>query len=670
MIQTKRAKRNMRIRVSATLLSIVFLALMSSCGGGGEGGNIGVGASAPSLVSIEVTPADPVIALGTEIQLKATGIYSDSGKRDLTSSVEWSSSDGAVADVTRGRAKSRTRGTAVIAASSAGVSGSRTLTVTNASLVSIQVTPANPEAPLGTTRQFTATGVFSDESVQNLTEQVSWSAADDAVASVSNEAGSRGLATPAGVGSTSVSATLDGVTGSTGFTVTEAVLVSIQVTPAHPSAPKGTTLQLTATGVYSDHSTQDLTKQVTWGSSDPSAASVSNAAGTNGLATALAVGPATVSAALDEVTGSTDLTVTEAALVSIQVTPPNPSLAKGTSLQLTATGTYTDDTARDLTKDVTWGASDPSVASVSNADGSDGLATALAVGATAISATLGTVSGSTALEVTAAALVSIDVSPAALSLAKGTTRQLTATGAYTDGSTQDITKQATWNVSDPAVASLSNAAGTNGLATALAVGSATVSASLGPVSGTATLGVTAAVLVSIVVDPHDAVTVVGVTRQFVASGVYSDSTVQDLTQQVTWSSSARTVATVSNAADSRGLATPAKAGSTVISAALGGVSGGTTLTVSKASLVTVMVTPVSPSVQVGKTVQLTATGNYSNGLSLDITKSATWKSSSTKVAKVSNAKKERGLTTGIKKGKATITATLSKISGTAALAVE
>jgi len=580
MIQTKRAKRNMRIRVSATLLSIVFLALMSSCGGGGGEGSVGTGASAPSLVSIEVNPAAPVIALGTEAQLTATGIYSDSSKKDLTSSVEWYSSDETVVTVNRGLARSVARGSAVVAASSAGVSGSRTLTVTNASLVSIQVTPANPEAPLGTTRQFTATGVFSDESVQNLTEQVSWSAADDAVASVSNEAGSRGLATPAGVGSTSVSATLDGVTGSTGFTVTEAVLVSIQVTPAHPSAPKGTTLQLTATGVYSDHSTQDLTKQVTWGSSDPSAASVSNAAGTNGLATALAVGPATVSAALDEVTGSTDLTVTEAALVSIQVTPPNPSLAKGT------------------------------------------------------------------------------------------TRQLTATGAYTDGSTQDITKQATWNVSDPAVASLSNAAGTNGLATALAVGSATVSASLGPVSGTATLGVTAAVLVSIVVDPHDAVTVVGVTRQFVASGVYSDSTVQDLTQQVTWSSSARTVATVSNAADSRGLATPAKAGSTVISAALGGVSGGTTLTVSKASLVTVMVTPVSPSVQVGKTVQLTATGNYSNGLSLDITKSATWKSSSTKVAKVSNAKKERGLTTGIKKGKATITATLSKISGTAALAVE
>ena len=60
---------------------------------------------------------------------------------------------------------------------------------------------------------------------------------------------------------------------------------------------------------------------------------------------------------------------------------------------------------------------------------------------------------------------------------------------------------------------------------------------------------------------------------------------------------------------------------------------------------------------------------HSNGMSLDITKAATWKSSSTKVAKVSNAKADRGLATGVKKGKATITATLSKKSGTATLTV-
>jgi len=675
MIKTVWGQQNMKNRISTILLSILLLVLMSSCGGGGGTGSVGGGASAPSvsLVSIEVTPAEPVIALGTTTQLKATGIYSDNSKQDLTPAVEWHSSDDAVVTVSHGLARSVGRGSAVIGAASGSVSGSisgsGTLTVTDATLVSIQVTPVNPAAALGTTRQFTATGIFSDNSVQNLTEQVDWSTSSGSVASVSNTAGSRGLATPAGIGASNVSAALDGVMGSTDFTVTEAVLVSIQVTPSNPSIPKGMTLQLSATGIYSDHSTQDLTKQVTWSSSAASVAAVSNAADSMGLATSFEMGSTAISTTLDSVTGSTDFTVTEAALVSIQVAPDNPNLPKGTTRQLTATGIYTDNSTQDLTKQVTWGASDPSVASVSNADGSDGLATALAVGSATVSAALGMVSGTTALEVTAAALVAIEVSPADPGLAKGTTRQLTATGTYTDNTTQDLTKQVTWTVIDPSVAAVSNAADTNGLITALAVGSATVSATLGSVFGTTTLNVTAAVMVSIEVDPYSASTVVGVTRQFTASGVYSDGTVQDLTQQVTWSTSVKSVATISNAAGSKGLATPVKVGSTTISATLCSMSGSTTLTVSNATLVSVTVTPAGPSIQSGKTVQFTATGHYSNGMTLDITKAATWKSSSTKVAKISNAKADRGLATGVKIGKVTITATLSSKSGTTTLTV-
>nr|MCU0584942.1 Ig-like domain-containing protein [Desulfobacterales bacterium] len=429
------------------------------------------------------------------------------------------------------------------------------------------------------TRQFTATGVFSDESVQNLTEQVSWSAADGAVASVSNEAGSRGLVTPAGIGSTAVSATRDGVTGSTGFTVTEAVLVSIQITPSHPSAPTGTTLHLTATGVYSDHTTQDLSKQVAWSSSDPSVASVSNAAGSNGLAAALAVGAADVSASLDGVTGSTGFTVTEAVLVSIQVTPANPSLARGTTLQLTATGAYTDDTTRDLTKNVTWGSTNPSVASVSNADGSDGLATALAVGSTSVSATLGSVSASTILTVTAATLVSIRVEPADAVTALDVSLEFTATGLYSDGSTQDLTQCVTWSSTDPVVASVSNAEDSRGLATPVGPGSTGVFAALGGLWGSTTLTVSDASLVSLSVTPRSPSIQSGTTIQFTATGYYSGGMTLDITRSAVWKSSDNKVAKVSNARKRRGLAEGDEAGTATLSAKLGGLSGTAVLTV-------------------------------------------------------------------------------------------
>src|SRR4029077_89180 len=85
-------------------------------------------------------------------------------------------------------------------------------------LTSIAVTPANPTVPKGLTQQFTATGTFSDSSTQNLTNQVTWASATTSVATISNASGTQGLATAVGQGTSTISATLNGVTGSTVLT--------------------------------------------------------------------------------------------------------------------------------------------------------------------------------------------------------------------------------------------------------------------------------------------------------------------------------------------------------------------------------------------------------------------------------------------------------------------
>ena len=212
------------------------------------------------------------------------------------------------------------------------------------------------------------------------------------------------------------------------------------MTPADASIADGTTQQFTATGLYTDASTQDLTTEVTWDSSDDEVATVSNADDSKGLATAVGLGIATVSATSGGVTGVTTLTVTDATLVSIEVTPADASIADGTTQQFTATGLYTDGSTQDLTAEVTWSSSDEAVATVSNADDSKGLATAVGAGSTTVSATSGGVTGDTTLTVTAT-LVSIAVTPAAPSIANGLTQQFTATGLYSDDSTQDLTTE-------------------------------------------------------------------------------------------------------------------------------------------------------------------------------------------------------------------------------------
>ncbi|HEX7104322.1 MAG TPA: Ig-like domain-containing protein, partial [Nitrolancea sp.] len=123
-------------------------------------------------------------------------------------------------------------------------------------------------------------------------------------------------------------------------------LVSIAVTPENPSLDAGATQQFTATGTYADGLTGDLTHVVTWQSGDPSVASIAP----DGVATALAAGTSTISAVLGAVSGSTTLSVTPpATLVSIAVTPVNPTVAWGATQQFTAIGTYSDGSTRDLT---------------------------------------------------------------------------------------------------------------------------------------------------------------------------------------------------------------------------------------------------------------------------------------------------------------------------------
>ena len=103
------------------------------------------------------------------------------------------------------------------------------------------------------------------------------------------------------------------------FTAAAATLKSIAVTPANPTEPISSSVQFTATGTFSDSSTKDITATVAWASSNTEAATINAAGlvtvgGTAGLTT-------TISATLNEVTGSTLLTVSSSP-ISIAVTPP------------------------------------------------------------------------------------------------------------------------------------------------------------------------------------------------------------------------------------------------------------------------------------------------------------------------------------------------------------
>lgn len=83
------------------------------------------------------------------------------------------------------------------------------------------------------------------------------------------------------------------------------------------------------------------------------------------------------------------------------------------------------------------------------------------------------------------------------------------------------------------------------------------------------------------------------------------------------------------------------------------------------TLTTVTVTPSTPSVAVGKTQQMVATGTYDNGTTDTVTDSASWSTSDNTIAMVSST----GLMTGVASGTATISATLNAVSGSTTVTV-
>ena len=460
-----------------------------------------------SLTSIQVNPSTVALNLGQTAQLSVQGSLTEnnhaSTSENLTSLVNWTSSTPSVATVSSGGlVTGMTDGTTTITASVQGTFGllyaTSTVTVTGTSssgststLTSIAITPgtqtiANP----GQTTQFIAIGSYSGGTspTADLTSQVTWTSSNASVATI--HAG--GLATATGVGTTTITASMQSSNGpviaSATITVTNPAraLASIALTPGTQTiANAGQTVQFSAVGTYTSGtpSSSDLTQEVTWTSADSSVATIN----AQGLATGVAPGTTTITASFSGtaglVTATAAMTVSSSAraLTTLAITPQSQTVAiPGQTAQYVAVGAFSSGTpsSSNLTSQVTWTSSQSSVATIN----AQGLATAVGAGTTTIT---GSFTGSAGL-VTDTATLTVTNSPRNLaSLAiipqqqtvstLDETAQYIAIGTYTSGSpvTADLTTQVQWSSSDTNVAVITP----TGLATTLGVGTSAITAS-------------------------------------------------------------------------------------------------------------------------------------------------------------------------------------------------
>jgi uncharacterized protein YjdB len=384
-------------------------------------------------------------------------------------------------------------------------------------------------------------------------------------------------------------------------------------------------------------------KTVAWASSDPAIATVSE-----GLVTALAAGTATITATTEDggKTASCAVTVRTpvVAVTGVALDQAALSLPIGETATL-AVAVAPEDAAN---KAVAWASSDPAIATVN-----EGLVTALAAGTTTITATTedGGKTASCAVTVTPAvvAVTGVSLDQTTLSLAVGGTAALTATVAPPTATNKTVA----WASSDPAKATVSEA----GLVTAVAAGTATITATTEDGQKTATCAMTVTVAVTGVTLSETTLSlVVGGTATLTATVAPATAT----NKTVIWTSSDPAKARVSNA----GLVTAVATGTATITAttADGNKTASCAVTVTSAvvAVTGVSLSHATLSLAVGGTATLTATVAPATATN----KAVTWSSSDMTKATVSE-----GLVTAVAAGTATITATTADGGKTATCAV-
>jgi hypothetical protein len=714
--------------LTSLILLIMTCAMIALGGCGGKNGSIGTGGGA-SLTSVSLTPTNPTITLSTSPAstqpFDTMGHYSFGNPKNITNQLTWLSLDTTVATIdNKGVATAVGSGRVIITGTILDPVGGKTFQVSTVltvvpQLTGITISPASAQIAKGTAQQFTATGKYNDGTSPDITALVGWNSTQSGVASVSSPPGTQGLALGAGAGSTSISASLGTVSsGSSTLTVSSANLVSIAVTPGGPTVPLATSERLVATGTFDDGTTQDLSRNVTW--TTLNAHSRVARVSSTGIATGLGLGSETITAtALSSgINGSTTVTVDESSVTAINVLPvgmvqfpgalfPEPVVANGTRQQMRAVATFKDGSSLDVTgiQGVAWSSTDTAVAMIVQ---ETGLMTAAGPGSTNLAAALGSQQGSTSVNVLNATLQSLVVAPTNAQVAQGGIQNVVALATFLapDNVTlfqQDVSNASTW--SGDANATVNYVNRLQELAAGVASGTSTLSASFAvpggsTAAGTAHLNISSGQLGSISLVPGSAAVPLDGSRQFHATGNFTDGTQADLSLLATWGSSDEAITTVSPF----GFTSASGPGQTSVSASFMNpvtgtpVSGSASVVVNPAALVKIDICaatvsnptancppldPVPPPLGISLASQtqfgLVAIGTYSSGSRQDLTDAVHWSSANPDAATVSDDPAIPGITTGVGQhgvltggnpgGTASITATAGGISGSVLVSV-
>ena len=564
----------------------------------------------PILVtSISFNVTETSIKIGETTTISAT--VSPDNATDTT--LIWTSSDETVATVENGVVTGVAVGSAIITAANGDVTATCNVEVMPVPASSVSLNASSMTLTIGKTGTLTA--VVGPANTTDKT--IVWSTNDENVATVAD-----GVVTAVGLGNAQIVATCGDVQSVCEVTVepVEATGIILNVTETALFIDE----QLTLTAVVEPDDTTD--KTLVWTSSDENVVTVED-----GVLTGIAEGDAVITVACGDITATCEVTVKPVPVSVIEFDVDEISLALGTTTAIMAT--VGPDNATDKT--LTWTSSDETVATVSE----EGVVTAVALGTATITATSGDVSATCVVTVEPVMASAVVLSETAKELTIGDTFTLTAT--VDPENTTD--KTLVWTSSDEEVATV-----VDGVVTAVAEGTATITVACGDATATCVVTVEPVMASAVVLDETAMELSIGDTFTLTATVEPENTTDKTLV----WTSSDEEVATVVD-----GVVTAVAEGTATITVTCGDASATCEVTVKAVPATSITLNMTEATLDnIGDTVTLTATVGPANATD----KTVVWTSSDEKVATVS----EEGVVTAIAEGTATITATCGEVSAT------
>ena len=602
-----------------TLLTVAYTLALLSCGDP-------LGPAREQVARIVMTPSALALSVGVARAVVAIAV-DEAGAKISDARIFWSTEDPLVATVSQtGVVTGMAPGSTRVAASSKGTSAIVAVAVASLPVALVRVTPSTTTLRVGSTVALTADAQNS-AGTPVTGRPVTWSSGTPSVATVS----AAGVVTGITRGVATISATIDGATGSALVTIEAVPVARVRVSPDSGSMLVGQTLQLSATP--EDSAGVSLAGRATsWATSAPAIATVSS----TGIVNALSPGIATITAISEGKSGTARITVSRVPVDAVVIAPSSATTTIGRTVQLTARAL--DSAGGELTgRALSWSSDQPGVATVSLT----GLVTAVSQGrALVLAASEGRV-GSATIDVTPVPVASLVVAPASIALVVGSAQQLIATPMDAQG-TALPGRVVTWISGAPSIASVSP----NGLVTAIGVGTAPIIATCEGQQATVTLTTTLAPVATVTVTPQTAS--LNPDSALLFSAAARDANGNLLSGRTTsWSTSNSGVATVA----ANGLVTGVAVGSARISATTEGIVGAGTVTVSLVPIARVTVVPNPASLVEGQAQTFSAVVADSNGNPLT-GRALAWTSSTTAVATVTGG----GVVTAVAPGSATITA--------------